>query len=81
MGAKAKYFHGAGGIILRDLGRSMHYFREQGSAPPPPLGGKYIISFYHMICFCSSIHAKILIMRVDLFYYFAWGTDVYNSIL
>ena len=42
-GAKAKYFHGAGEIILRYLGRSMHYFREQGSAdPPPPPGGSKV---------------------------------------
>ena len=26
LGAKAKYFHGAGEFSLRDWGRSMHYF-------------------------------------------------------
>ena len=29
----------------------------------------------------EKIHAKILNFRVDFVYYFAWGTDVYNSVL
>ena len=37
-GAKVKCFQGAEDF-LRDLGRSMHYFREQG--PPPPGGFTY----------------------------------------
>ena len=39
LGAKEKYFQGAEVLSIRELGRLMHYFRDQGSTDPP--GGPY----------------------------------------
>ena len=33
--AKEKYFQGAGEIVFRDLGRSMHYFQGSREHRPP----------------------------------------------
>ena len=35
LGAKEKYFQGIKQLSFRDLGRSMHFFRDQGSTDPP----------------------------------------------
>ena len=37
---KTKYYQGAEDFFFRDLGRSMHYLREQGSTDPPREGLK-----------------------------------------